>query len=197
MAYLQRSILEIDTNRKDPSGIREFLSGISNVSRIGVVQSLSLGDLHLFIAFAGRFKFHVFYSERGVAILMSEGPTVVETWEEDPKEEVGSHLEFLLDVFGEFCEGLEGIEYLYTRHSMFVWRPHVDRHLSRMKERFFQSADGELISISSLQSDSVEGEELEYTLKRCGRKWKYVVDIRLDAEGEVIPNVKTPPEEIL
>lgn len=196
MAYLQRAILEIDKSSGDSSGIREFLSGISAVRGIGVVQSLSLGDLKLFMAFAGRFKFHAYYSDRGVAVLMSEGPTVVETWEEDTEEEVRNHLEFLPGVFGEVCEGLEGIEYLYTRHSMFVWRPHADRHLSRMKERFFQAADGETISVSSLQSDAGEGEELEYILKQGGRKWKYVVGIQLDADGEVIPEVKMPVGEM-
>jgi len=167
----------------EPDTVRSFLSGLSKVSNIGLIETLALDGASLTRANADRRKFTVLRRGAEVQIFESIGPTVSRKWQVDRDDDVENAISAMASYFGEHVPDPGPLDYLYTEHSLFIWRPQVRAHLSRVKRRVFAATDGSAIVQHSRQKDAEGGQLMEFELEGPPGIWRFAYLVAEDDEG--------------
>jgi hypothetical protein len=166
--------LLLDDLSEEPESLRIFLSKLSRVSKIGIVEALRLAVGRSVIrVHADRYNFTIFLAPEGSTIVENIGPTAVRLWQKDYPEDVSNSLQSTLSIFGDHVENLDSLQYLYTEQSWFVWRTHRDAYLPKVKRRAFHFADFSMAVLHSKQNDVSGGERLEYVLELPNRLLRF------------------------
>jgi hypothetical protein len=177
--------LSLDAVSEEPESVRAFLSKLSRISNIGIVEALRLDHKSSVIrAHADRYSFTILLSEEGKQIVENIGPQTVRLWQRDHPDDISNAFEVMGKRFGDHVENLDSLRYLYTEHAWFIWRAHRDAFLPRVKRRAFHFSDFSMAVLHSKQNDIRGGERLEYVLELPHRLLRYTSLHLDDGQGQ-------------
>jgi hypothetical protein len=177
--------LSLDAVLDDPESVRTFLSTLSRISTIGIVESLSPEPGSFIIrAHADPYNFTIVRSHAGTLVVENMGPQAVRLWQRDDPPDISNALESMVSFFGRHVENLSSLQYLYTEHAWFVLRAHPDGYLPKVKRRAFHFADFSTAVLHCRQQDIRGGERLQYVLELPGHMLGYSFSHTENSQGE-------------
>jgi hypothetical protein len=181
---------------REPDAVRSMLSKLSKGASVGLVELLGQDDFVLIRAHADRYSFTILGSDSSVEVIEHDGPQAVRVWREDPPEDVANVRVAAAAHFGGIALDPSSWSYLYTEHGWFIFRPHRQTWLPRVKRRVFGTEKGEITVLHHRQNDLDEGELAEYVLEKQDVIWRMSLIIRLKPDGEMEGSLNEAPHRV-